>query len=63
MENNKLCTGLVGFGMAGKVFHAPLLHCCKLIDLKYVVERNNNLSKETYKYVELVKSLEDLLSK
>jgi scyllo-inositol 2-dehydrogenase (NADP+) len=48
MENKKICTGLVGYGFGGKVFHAPFLHSSKYIDMKYVVERKSNLSQERF---------------
>ncbi len=37
--DKRVVAGLVGFGLAGKVFHGPLLHSSEFIDFKYVVER------------------------
>lgn len=54
--------GLVGFGMAGRVFHAPIISSVEGLRLKKVVERNSANSKEIYPYVEVVKSIDELLT-
>lgn len=53
--------GLVGFGMSGQLFHAPFIDADKRFKLKKVVERHNNLSSEAYPYVNVVRSLDELL--
>lgn len=53
--------GLVGFGMSGQLFHAPFLDVNKHFLLKKVVERHQKLSIKSYHYVEVVKSIDDLL--
>lgn len=58
---NRISTGLVGFGLSGKIFHAPFLHVNKSFELKMVVERHHEESKKIYPYVEVVKSITDLL--
>ncbi len=53
--------GLVGYGMAGQVFHAPILNAVEGLHLKSVVERRSEHSKERYPWVSVVKSVEALL--
>ncbi len=55
--------GLVGYGMSGRVFHAPFLHTLPQFKWKAVVERNKNEAEKTYPYVETERSLEGLLQR
>lgn len=57
----KLQVGLVGYGKSAGIFHAPLLHAHNNFQIKKVLERHAQRSKEKYKEVEVVKNLEDLL--
>jgi scyllo-inositol 2-dehydrogenase (NADP+) len=52
--NRFIHTGLIGFGLSGKVFHAPFIHSHPHFHLSAVVERNHQLSKEIYPYVSVV---------
>jgi predicted dehydrogenase len=60
--NRKVKVGLVGFGMAGKYFHAPFLHTMAGFDLQSIVERSKEESKEHYPYAHIVRSVEELLA-
>ena len=40
--------GLVGFGMAGRVFHGPLLSSVEGLELAAVTERSTNKAAERY---------------
>lgn len=53
--------GLVGFGMAGRVFHAPLLSSVEGLELAAVVERNTDKAAELYPGITAYRSLDDLL--
>lgn len=53
---------LVGFGISAKVFHAPFLAISKDYQLVSVVERNRQESKEKYPFVQVVRSIDDLLN-
>jgi len=53
--------GLVGFGMSGKLFHAPFIDANRNFELKKVVERNNRNSIKYYPYVEIINSYDELL--
>lgn len=53
--------GLVGFGLAGRVFHAPFIATNPRLALTHVVERHRNESKAVYPHVAVVRHLDDLL--
>jgi scyllo-inositol 2-dehydrogenase (NADP+) len=56
-----LKTGLVGFGISARVFHAPFLATSPEYQLATVVERHKEESKEKYPSVQVVKSIDELL--
>ncbi len=55
-------TGLVGFGLAGRVFHAPLLASVDGYELVSVVERSTDEAAKRYPGVKTVRSLEEMLA-
>ncbi|MEN8120676.1 MAG: oxidoreductase [Bacteroidota bacterium] len=61
MNKNKINTGIIGYGLSGKVFHAPFLHTHTGFNLKKIVERNSTESKKIYPYIEIVKDHQNLL--
>ncbi|HMD67228.1 MAG TPA: oxidoreductase [Chitinivibrionales bacterium] len=52
--------GLVGYGMAGRVFHAPLISSVPGLRLVSVVERHGETSRERYPDVAVVKDAFEL---
>jgi predicted dehydrogenase len=54
--------GLVGFGMAGRVFHAPLLASVDGLELAAVVERSTNNAAERYPGITTYRLIEALLA-
>lgn len=58
----KIKTAIVGFGLSGRVFHAPFLHCHQGFDIQKVVERNKQDSKTLYPYVEVVQDFQEVLN-
>ena len=54
--------GLVGFGMAGRVFHAPLLSSVEGLELAAVVERNSDSAAARYPGIQVCRSLEAMLA-
>lgn len=54
--------GLVGFGMAGRVFHAPLISSIDGLELAAVVERNSDHASERYPGIKTCRTLDELLS-
>jgi predicted dehydrogenase len=57
-----LRVGLVGFGMAGRVFHAPLISSVDGLELAAVVERHSDHAAQRYPDVKIYRALEDLLA-
>jgi scyllo-inositol 2-dehydrogenase (NADP+) len=54
-------TAIIGFGLSGKVFHAPFLHVNPGFKLGKVVERHGNSSQALYPDIEVVKDYKDLV--
>ncbi len=54
--------GLVGFGMAGRVFHAPLISSVEGLELAAVVERISDTAAERYPGITVYRSLEAMLA-
>lgn len=53
--------GLVGFGMAGRVFHGPLLSSVNGLELAAVLERSTNKAAERYPGITTYRSLDAML--
>jgi scyllo-inositol 2-dehydrogenase (NADP+) len=62
LPNNKINTAIVGFGLSGRIFHAPFLHCHPGFNLLKVVERNHQYSKSKYPYVNVVKDFYEVIN-
>src|SRR5215472_888741 len=54
--------GLVGFGLAGRAFHAPVIRAVPGLHLAAIVERTGNEAAEKYPDVRIVRSLDELLA-
>ncbi len=54
-------TGIVAFGKAARIFHAPVLNYLPQFNLAKVVERHNNESQKFYPEVEVIRSTDALL--
>ena len=54
-------TAIIGFGLSGKVFHAPFIHTHPGFHLSVVVERHDQFSKALYPYVDVLKDYKFLL--
>jgi predicted dehydrogenase len=53
--------GLVGFGLAGRGFHAPVIQAVEGLRLAGVVQRGGDDAKKIYPDVRIVRSVEELL--
>ena len=53
--------GLVGFGLGGRCFHAPLIQAVEGLRLAAIVERSGEQAKKLYPEARIVRSLEELL--
>ncbi|HEX5243433.1 MAG TPA: Gfo/Idh/MocA family oxidoreductase [Tepidisphaeraceae bacterium] len=54
--------GLVGFGMAGRIFHAPLISSVEGLELAAVLERNSDRAAERYPGISTYRSVDELLA-
>jgi predicted dehydrogenase len=61
MSEKAIQTGIIGFGLSGRVFHAPFLHIHHGFDIKKIVERNKEESRSIYPYVQVVDDYNELL--
>ena len=59
--NTPLNVGLVGFGIAAQVMHAPFLSTLNEYRLTSVLERNESNSKKRYPNVNVVRTIDELL--
>ena len=53
--------GLIGFGIAGRAFHAPIIHAVSGLRLAAIVERHASVSAQFYPEARIVRSIEELL--
>ena len=58
----KIKVGLVGFGIAAKVMHAPFITTLEAFELTHVLERHSNSSKQKYPTVDIVRDIDELIS-
>jgi predicted dehydrogenase len=54
--------GLVGFGMGGRVFHAPLISSIEGLELTAVVERSSDNAAARYPGIKTYRTLQDMLA-
>lgn len=54
--------GLIGFGLGGKAFHAPVISAVEGLRLKAVLQRHENAAAEIYPGVKVVRTVEELLA-
>lgn len=57
----QISVGLIGYGMAGRIFHAPIIQSVPNLKLKKVVERRTNEARQRYPMVEVVPDATALL--
>ena len=53
--------GLVGFGFAGRVFHAPIISAVPGLRLKAILQRRGDDAATDYPEARVVKSMDELL--
>jgi scyllo-inositol 2-dehydrogenase (NADP+) len=54
--------GLIGFGLAGRAFHAPVIRAVPGLHLAAVLQRSGNEASEKYPDVRIVRDLDELLA-
>lgn len=60
--NGKINTGLLAYGMSGKVFHAPFVASHPGFNLHAIVERNHKLAQADYPGIISYNSIEEILA-
>lgn len=58
----RIRTGVVGYGLAGRVFHAPFVQSIPALELVSIVQRTGDTAKEAYPQVQLLRSMDELLA-
>ncbi len=53
--------GVVGFGLAGRIFHTAVIEATPGLDLACVVERSGDDAARSYPHVKLARSVEEML--
>jgi predicted dehydrogenase len=59
---NPLNVGLIGFGLAGKVFHASLVHANPNLRLTHIVLRHGSASEEKYPEAKILRTADALFA-
>ena len=54
--------GLIGFGLAGQAFHAPVILGVPGLELACILERHGSRAKERYPKVRVARTLDEMLS-
>jgi len=54
--------GLIGFGLAGQAFHAPMIRGVEGMELACVLERHTNNARARYPEVRIARSFDEMLS-
>jgi len=54
--------GLIGFGMAGQAFHAPVIRGVQGMELACILERQGSKAKEKYPDVRVARTLDEMFS-
>ena len=62
VDMSSIPVGLVGFGVAGRVFHAPVIRAVPGLELRTIVQRRGNAAEEAYADVRVVRDLDALLA-
>jgi scyllo-inositol 2-dehydrogenase (NADP+) len=57
-----LRVGLIGFGLAGQAFHAPMIRGVRGMELACILERHSDNAKNRYPEVRVARTLDELLS-
>ena len=60
--NRKINTGLLAYGMSGKVFHAPFISTHNGYNFTAIVERTNKLAQQDYPEIKSYNSVEELIT-
>jgi len=57
-----LRTGLIGFGLAGQAFHAPVVRSVPGMELASILERRGSLAQQKYPDVRIARTVDEVLA-
>jgi scyllo-inositol 2-dehydrogenase (NADP+) len=57
-----LRVGLIGFGLAGQAFHAPMIRGLRGMELACILERHTDNAKKKYPEVRIARTLDEMLA-
>ncbi len=58
----RIRTGVAGYGLAGRVFHAPFVHAVPSLELTAVVQRTGDTAKQAYPGATQMRAFDELLA-
>ena len=59
---NPLNVGLIGFGLAGRVFHGPLIHANPDLRLTHIVQRHGDEAETKYPQAKVLRNADELFA-
>ncbi len=62
MTENKIVTGILSYGMSGRVFHAPFIEVNPNFELRGIVERSKKNAQEKYPHIISYDSVDQLIN-
>lgn len=63
MKNRPIRTGIAGYGLGARVFHAPFLASLPDFEITHFVQRSSNSAAAAYPGVQIVSSVEELVAR
>jgi scyllo-inositol 2-dehydrogenase (NADP+) len=54
--------GVIGFGLAGRIFHTAVIHATPGLELAAIVQRKGDEAAKAYPHVQIYRSIEELLA-
>src|SRR5579864_7346326 len=61
-DRGMIDVGLVGFGFAGRVFHAPVISSVTGLRLRAIVQRHGGSAASLFSQAQIVRSVDELLT-
>jgi len=62
VEKDSIRTAVIGFGLAGRVFHAPFISAVPGLQLSAIMQRKGDEASNAYPDVNILRSVEEVLS-
>jgi predicted dehydrogenase len=62
MADREIGVGIIGFGLGGRVFHAPFVNATPGLRLAAILQRKGNEAAKAYPATEIVRSLDEMLA-